>query len=386
MDTSKRTGRWYGPAMAALFVVGACSGSDGKDGAQGPAAAMVTVAPSTASVAVGGKVTLMAASTKTGDMFTWASSDAAVATVSATGEVTGVAEGIALVSATGSESGTAGFAAISVKAGTAGAVSFAKDLLPLFTKPNMWQAGTASCAAKGCHTGVGGAHDLDMSSYAGIMAGTDAGTEAIVFTGTDPKGPEYYEESMLRTRLRDNRMPFGISPLIPRDGPMVKDVAPIVGWMDASSTTDTNRLMKVVDAWLGSGAPNGPFPYTPAGSSEEMRNFDNDILPLFTTPGVWAPATPACNSAGCHNGVGGAHDLDMSTYASILAGTDGGTEAIVLTGTDPEKEDYWQESMLRQRLRNNRMPWGISTAVPRNGANNEIAKLDQWLMGGAKDN
>lgn len=351
-------------------LASACVGPAGPAGPPGPGAdggfGAVGLAPSNTSVAVGATIALTATGGVTGT-YTWSSSDESIATVAA-GTVTGVRSGTALITA--EDSGFSGLSVITVTPN--GMVSFADDILPLFTGNDRWYVGGQACDATGCHTGVGSAHDLDMGTYAGILAGADGGGEPIVVAG-DP------EASSLRRRMRNNRMPWGISPLVPRNGPPVASVRDLLGWTDATSATDDNGLVKIIEAWIADGAPNGDFSYTPSSGPAVTRNFDTDILPLFTIGDLWAPDTEACNAAGCHNGEGGSHDLDMGTYAGIMAGADGGAEPIVIAGDVGG-------SPLRQRMRNNRMPWGMPTWVPRDGPNREVLTIIQWINDGVLDN
>jgi uncharacterized protein YjdB len=86
-----------------------------------PVVTTVTVSPTSASVAVGATSTLQATvkdqngNSMTGQTVTWSTNNAAVATVSSTGVVTGVAAGSATITAT--SSGIAGTSAITVTAG-----------------------------------------------------------------------------------------------------------------------------------------------------------------------------------------------------------------------------------------------------------------------------
>jgi DNA/RNA endonuclease G (NUC1) len=111
-------GTWNGAAAASF---GACN----DNGSTTPPAvvATVSVAPLTATVNVGGTVGLTAtafdaASQPVAATFTWSSSATSVATVSANGVITGVAEGDAVISAT-SANGVAGSMAVHVSAVTA---------------------------------------------------------------------------------------------------------------------------------------------------------------------------------------------------------------------------------------------------------------------------
>jgi hypothetical protein len=102
--------------------------SCGSDGGTGPAVpvATVTVTPPTSTIAPGGTVQLQAATqdaggaSLTGREITWSSSDNAVATVSSTGLVTGVAGGTATI--TGSSEGKSGTAAVVVQTPVASVV------------------------------------------------------------------------------------------------------------------------------------------------------------------------------------------------------------------------------------------------------------------------
>jgi len=98
--------------------------------------AVVTVTPPTATVSSGGTVQLTAMLTDaagnvlTGRVVSWASSNAAAATVSATGLVTGIAPGTATITAT--SEGTNGTAAITIAAASLGTWT-TKDSMPTAT-------------------------------------------------------------------------------------------------------------------------------------------------------------------------------------------------------------------------------------------------------------
>jgi hypothetical protein len=375
--------------VAIAAVLAACEGPAGEPGAAGPAGedgvaggdgtsgAAVSVSPSTGTVEVGATLQLEATTTpapETAETYTWASSNVEVATVDADGMVSGMAVGTALLVATGSDSGATGVTGVSViPSSVVPEVSFANDVMPLFTTRNAWYVGGANCDS--CHQGVDTPEELDMRTYDGIIAGADLGTEPIVVPGD-------WEASALRRRLRNNRMPFGISPMVPRNGPAVQSVAqdhPAFGWDDASSLADTNGLVKFVEAWIDEGAVDGDFDYVDSAGDTVVRNFDTHVLPLFTNDDVWAEGTRSCAYFGCHTGVDGAGELDMSSYDGIMFGADAGTEAIVLPGNS-------HDSLLRMRLRNNRMPLGIPNWVPRDGPNGEVGIVGQWVEDGALDN
>ena len=74
--------------------------------------------------------------------------------------------------------------------------TFAEDIRPLFVEPNLWYPGTSSCVS--CHnvdlekTSVA---KLDLTSYAGIMAGSQR--ESADAKGTDILGSGNWEDSLL---------------------------------------------------------------------------------------------------------------------------------------------------------------------------------------------
>ena len=99
-----------------LLAVVACSGDD--DDRAHPSVAAVTVSPATSTIAPGGVLQLQATThdangvTLTGREIAWTTSDAAVATVSPTGNVTGIADGSVTITAV--SEGKSGTAAVSV--------------------------------------------------------------------------------------------------------------------------------------------------------------------------------------------------------------------------------------------------------------------------------
>jgi len=104
--------------------------------------ASVAVAPASASITIGGTVQLTAipkdasGTPLTGRTVTWASGNSAVATVSASGLVTGVAAGSTTITAT--SEGKSGSAGISVMSGSGTLVT---DATTVFTEPNVPKPG-----------------------------------------------------------------------------------------------------------------------------------------------------------------------------------------------------------------------------------------------------
>ena len=110
----------------------------------------------------------------------------------------------------------------------------------------------------------------------------------------------------------------------------------------------------VVGAWVEAGAPETePF-------GEYNATFDEHIQPMFFTPGFWFEGSEACS--GCHFGVfeNSYHEMDLTSYAGIRAGADVEEDppgSSILGESEPGAGDFnWEESELRHRLRDNRMP------------------------------
>jgi mono/diheme cytochrome c family protein len=100
--------------------------------------------------------------------------------------------------------------------GAACAGDFTADVLPLFTESNLWYGGSVSCAA--CHgpdLNVSYAQ-LDVSSYAGVMAGSRRLAEAKPMVGGEWEKTKLYEV-MVTTRF----MPLNRPADMPEKGPLV---------------------------------------------------------------------------------------------------------------------------------------------------------------------
>ena len=112
--------------------------------------------------------------------------------------------------------------------GNDAAGTFDVDILPLFTKDNIWGDNLASCAS--CHSGntEESLHEMDLTNYEGILKGGDvlAKPPGVALFGQSAVGKTDYDwgHSKMKARLRDNRMPPGIEFDITeenRDGPIV---------------------------------------------------------------------------------------------------------------------------------------------------------------------
>lgn len=110
----------------------------------------------------------------------------------------------------------------------------------------------------------------------------------------------------------------------------------------------------LVGAWVNAGAPESDaFEFTATNDSACVGAFEQDILPLFTQAGAWFGGALPCTSCHFANSEDSAHEMDLSNYAGIMMGADVLEEppgVPIITPGD------WSGSVLRSRLRNNRMP------------------------------
>ncbi|MBK8986766.1 MAG: c-type cytochrome [Chloroflexi bacterium] len=220
---------------------------------------------------------------------------------------------------------------------------FATDILPLFTTEDAWFPGSQACTE--CHFEISpdSRHEMDLSSYAGILTGADALSSP---PGAPIILPGDWQNSVLRARLRNNRMPpdweFEIEETN-RDGPLLT-----LGGGDVYA-------VDLIAAWVDAGAPDGSFPWTNVDGAAQTGSFATDILPLFTEEDAWFTGSQACTECHFENSPDSRHEMDLSSYEGILTGADALSSPpgvpVVLPGD-------WANSVLRHRLRDNRMPPG----------------------------
>jgi len=250
--------------------------------------------------------------------------------------------------------------------------NFDTDVLPLFTAEGIWgedSAGTPLAACSSCHTGntEESLHEMDLTSYKGIMIGGDALAKppGVAILGQSKMGATDYNwgHSKLKQRLRDNRMPPGIEFDITesnRDGPCLDAHGKKTGEYSDCKINAVETFGK----WADGGAKND-------------ATFKNVILPMMTQEGYWGndaegSALPACSS--CHTGITeeSLHEMDMTSYTGLMTGGDSlakppGVSLIANYNTRHAKKGEsvadmpsdWGHSTLKHRLRDNRMPPGI---------------------------
>ncbi len=270
-------------------------------------------------------------------------------------------------------------------------LNFERDVLPFFTKPNMWFENSPSCSS--CHFAASenSAHQMDLTSYKGIRTGPDSiespPGESILGESAPNKGDFNWDSSKLRERLRNNRMPPGWQFDITegnRNGPLVLHGARVDA-KPASSTFGSGECeIKAVDligAWVDAGAPNGAFDFSAEDKTPCEGMFENDILPLFTQNGAWFENSPSCSSCHFAASENSAHQMDLTSYEGIRTGPDSIESPpgeSILGESAPNKGDFnWDSSKLRERLRNNRMPPGWQFDITEGNRNGPCVELEK---------
>ena len=272
--------------------------------------------------------------------------------------------------------------------------TFTKDVLPLFTADDVFYTGSKSCTMNGCHpAGGAGAHELDMSTYEGIVeVGADGDFTSVLgqsTAGWNVTNPPNWDSSKMKSRLRDNRMPPDITSAAGRDTDAGKAVA---AWVtDGALATNGGDATKVayntVVTTLKSDGTTYGLTAAHSAAVTWAAKFDAlTIGELFTTANLFAASTTACSAASCHPaGNGGAHELDLSTYAGIVeVGADGDFtsvlgQSIAGVGQAPD----WNASKMKNRLRNNRMPDGatLTNLAKRDTPAGRV--IEAWIRAGA---
>ncbi|QYZ65728.1 MAG: hypothetical protein HPY30_06830 [Gammaproteobacteria bacterium (ex Lamellibrachia satsuma)] len=211
----------------------------------------------------------------------------------------------------------------------------------LMRTPNAFGNGPACIVCHSSNDPSRSYRGLDLSSCEGILRGS---TEAPARPVISPGKPM---ESRLVHKLRNNRMPLGVSFLHP---------------------TDTDSIQKV-KKWIDSGAADDEF-------------FKTSVLPLFVEPTAFG-SDIACIS--CHAGFRDPpnfNEVNLSSHEAIMTGAfsrtnkkQGRPGIPIVIPHEAEK------SRLYQRLTENRMPPGINPGEESDHPNTSL--LMRWIEQGA---
>ncbi|MFZ5885402.1 MAG: hypothetical protein ACOYYI_16665 [Chloroflexota bacterium] len=131
----------------------------------------------------------------------------------------------------------------------------------------------------------------------------------------------------------------------------------------------------LIGAWVNAGVPETEkFGFTDVNGQACEAVFARDVLPLFTESNVWYPGSLSCSSCHHSNLATALQNMDLSSYAGILAGS--GRANGEPKGKDILGGGVWEQSLLYQMLHAengvstiNRplMPLGRPADVPDNG-------------------
>ena len=214
----------------------------------------------------------------------------------------------------------------------------------LMHTPNAFGPGVACVVCHSAQDASKSYRGLDLSTCDGIRTGASEAPKRAMFTpGQDPK-----RDPLIR-RLRNNRMPLGVSFHVPDDTP----------------------AYVTVRQWIEDGAKND-------------EHYKKNVQPLFKTANVFAPDTPACSACHMSNQEPPSfHELDLSSHKGVMLGADSVAKGVdkatkVVIPGNAEASGLWQH------LAEDRMPPGISPSENRDHPNTLI--LMQWIKQGANCN
>lgn len=131
----------------------------------------------------------------------------------------------------------------------------------------------------------------------------------------------------------------------------------------------------LIGAWVKAGVPETEtFEFTDVNGQACEAVFAKDVQPLFVESNLWYPGSLSCTSCHHSNLATALQNMDLSSYAGILAGS--GRANGEPKGKDILGGGVWEESLLYQMLHAengvstiNRplMPLGRTADVPDNG-------------------
>jgi len=138
------------------------------------------------------------------------------------------------------------------------------------------------------------------------------------------------------------------------------------------------EAVKLIGAWVTAGYDETkPFIFTDLKGLTCSATFTDDVQPLFNTPNLWFNGSPACTTCHFADVKKATKNMDLSSYAGILAGS--GRANAEPKGKDILGGGNWDQALLYQMLyapsgqtliNRPAMPFGrsaISPAPPANG-------------------
>lgn len=123
--------------------------------------------------------------------------------------------------------------------------------------------------------------------------------------------------------------------------------------IDRNAQTAFNKCqvaaVDLIGAWVSAGYPeNDKFPFTDVKGTPCEGSFKKDVQPLFLESNLWYPGALAC--ASCHQSdlKLAIKNMDMSSYAGIIAGSNRANGEA--KGTDILGGGDWESSLMYQML------------------------------------
>lgn len=145
-----------------------------------------------------------------------------------------------------------------------------------------------------------------------------------------------------------------IPTLIPASMPVAQ-----VGGTGTGGAKCAVQAMTLLEAWVNSGYPETePFQFTDTRGSLCEATFA-DVMVLFSEGNLWYSGAPACITCHHSNIAAASANLDLSSYAGILAGSRRASPEA--KGNDILGGGVWQNSMLYEVLT---LPSGNQRAMP----------------------
>lgn len=179
---------------------------------------------------------------------------------------------------------------------------------------------------------------------------------------------------------------------------LLNDATQELAYADEAGGSRGNAV-GLIGAWVDDGAGRGLRKARMAtynGINVRWR----DVKAFFTKPNTWFNGSLACTYCHyCTDEPPCYHAMDLSSPEGLMNGADGGS-APILGETSVGDTDYnWASSVLRQRLRNNRMPPDAPFVLDESNRNgptlthpvtglpvSAVGLIGEWVDAGCPDN
>lgn len=120
---------------------------------------------------------------------------------------------------------------------------------------------------------------------------------------------------------------------------------------EAAALRPTCRIAAVtlIGAWVDAGSSETEtFPFTDVNNKKCTANFKDDVQKLFVTPNLWFGGAPACTTCHYADVKKATMNMDLSSYAGIMAGSHRANGEP--KGTDILGGGDWSKALLHQML------------------------------------